>query len=337
MSENTLPKISASLVCYNGRALIGRCLASVLAQDYPNLAVVVIDNNSSDGSADYIRKNFPSVRLVEAGRNAGYSGGHNLGLRSTDSDFIWLLTQDLQVSPDYLRRVYERIILDDRIAGAQGKLLRFDPDDRSVYTIDSVGICLNNSRRPHALGQNEKDFGQYAQAAEVWGLDGAAPLYRRAALQDAAINGEVLDEDIFMYWDDIDISWRLRARGWKLWYEPAAVAWHGRSAGASPGGYRKVFSLIRHRRRRLSLFAKKMSFKNNLLVLIKNDMGAPFWRALPLILARLTAMLVYTILIEPKVLSVLPALFKQIPAALGKRRYVARHRRGWPQKTAGWV
>lgn len=335
MQEQNYPKISASLVGYNSRDHLYDCLQGVLSQDYPNLDVVFIDNNSQDGSEEFVRQKFPQVRVVQTGRNTGYAGGHNIGIEETDGDFIWILTPDLRLKPDFLNNLYQAIVGDDKIAGVQGKLLHPIKDKGGENIIDSTGIFLNTSRRPFDRGQNEVDEGQYDEAGEVFGVNGAAPLYKRKALLDVAINGKILDEDIFMYWDDIDLAWRLRAKGWKLWYEPKALGFHGRAAGASPGGYKRIVSLVKHRKK-LSLIAKKMSLKNNILVIAKNDMGWPFWKNLPIILLRQILIFGYSILIEPKTLSAIPKLIKQLPNAFKKRRIIAKTRKTSPRNVVKW-
>ncbi len=336
MSEEKFPKITANLLGFNSKRHLEPALKSVLAQDYPSLEVVFIDNGSTDGSEEFVRSNFPEVKVRQTGRNLGFSGGHNFGIRESRAEFVWTLTPDLKLSSDFLSQLFRRISLDEKIAGVQGKLLRPTPDERGKYTIDSTGIFLNSWRRPRDRGQNEKDNGQYNSAGEVWGVNGAAPLYRKAALLDIAIDGEIMDEDLFMYWDDIDLSWRLRARGWKLWYEPKAWGFHGREAGASPGGYKKVFALIKHRRGKIPLYAKKFSLQNNILVLLKNDSGWPFWLGLPKILFRQALIFGYTLIIEPKVLGVLPKMLKRVPVMLKKRKFIAKTRRVPVALVANW-
>ncbi|OGE86077.1 MAG: hypothetical protein A3J48_03905 [Candidatus Doudnabacteria bacterium RIFCSPHIGHO2_02_FULL_46_11] len=332
---NVAPKISVNLVCWNHLPHLKNCLDNVLKQDYPNFELIFIDNNSSDGSEEFVRQNFPQVKVLQTGRNTGYAGGHNIGISKSDGEFVMLLTPDIEMPVNFLSELIKPLLQDEKIAGAQGKQVRRE-ERAGKKLIDSTGIFLNTSRRPFDRGQNELDSGQYDRAGEVFGCNGAAVLYRRSALEDIALDGEILDEDIFAYWDDVDLAWRLRAYGWKLWYEAPAVLIHGRAAGASPGGYKKIFSLIKHRRSTISLFAKKLSLKNNILVLVKNDQGWPFWSRLPLIAVRQILILGYSLLIEPKTFAVLPMMFKQLPKAFRKRQFIKKHRRVSPKEVAQW-
>src|SRR3989344_7147364 len=118
------PKISVNVLGWNSRSLLEPCFNSVLAQDYPNFELVFIDNASGDGSEDFVRKNFPNVRVIQTGKNLGFAGGHNVGIRETDGELILILNPDVVLRPAYLRLAIEPMLQDEKIAGVQGKLLR---------------------------------------------------------------------------------------------------------------------------------------------------------------------------------------------------------------------
>lgn len=319
-----MEKINANILGYNSKEHLKKCIDSLLSQDYPNLEITFIDNASSDGSEKYVRENYPTLKIIQTGFNSFYAGGHNIGIKNTDGEFVSFLNPDVVLSSNFYSELVKPIIADPKIAGAQGKLLRPEMEGEEKI-IDSAGILLNKSRRPFDRGQNEEDRGQYDTSFLLLAINGAAPLYRRSALVDSAINGEILDEDLAMYWDDIDLGWRLNLFGYKLYYEPKAIGFHERAAGASKNGYKKPIELMKHRKT-ISTFAQRMSFKNNILTFIKNDSGPIFWKYLPSIIFRQLIIFVYILFFDPKILSIIPTLFKQIPRAYKKRKIILKRK-----------
>ena len=330
-----VPKISVNLVGYKHRKYLQSCFENALKQDYPNFEITFIDNNSGDGSEEFAREHFPQVRVIQTGSNTGYSGGHNIGVKESDGEFVMFLTPDVDMKPNFLSEMIKPLIRDPRIGGVGGKLLRPQPID-GKYVFDTTGIIIQHSRRAIDRRQLSADVGQYDTAEEVFAVNGACPLYRRSALMDAAIDGEVLDEDIFAYWDDVDLGWRLRNFGWKIWYQPTAVAYHERAQGRSKGGYKKIFNFIRHHRQ-FSLFTRKLNWKNHIFMIIKNDFGWPMLRDLPKLLARETAMLGYMVVFEPKTLTVIPTFFKQLPNILRKRKIIKSRRKMTDAEMDHWL
>ena len=155
-------------------------------------------------------------------------------------------------------------------------------------------------------GEEEMDRGQYDRPEEVFGVCAAAALYRRAMLEDVKVEGEVLDATFFSYLEDVDLDWRARLRGWRSWYEPSAVAVHHRSAS----GGRFTMRIQRH------------IFKNRILMLIKNDGGAGFYRRLPGIAAFTSAKLLLGVAHGPAFLGALSDIMRLYPVARRKRALV---------------
>ena len=145
---------------------------------------------------------------------------------------------------------------------AIGKMWQRGPSDPPL--INAVGLFPDRRRHQYLRGRDEPDRGQYDTAEEIFGADGAAPLYRRAMLEDVKIEGQYFDEQFFAYMEDVDLAWRARLLGWRCWYEPSAVAIHARTF--QPG-----------RRRARSRPIRRMAVKNRYLMLLKNE-GREEWR-----------------------------------------------------------
>lgn len=242
----TAPHACLAILNYDGREMLAGALPSITAQDYHSYEVVVVDNGSSDGSVDYLRREWPAVRVVELASNRGVTAALNAMLdAAAGSELVALLNNDLELEPDWLALLAG--VLDDhpRSAAATGKLLRFS--ERSV--IDRAGDELHWSSAAYGRGAGEADQGQYEAAGEVFSVGGAAALYRIAAFDRVGR----FDEDFFAYLEDVDWGFRARLAGYEARYEPAAVGYH--HGGATLGAV-NPFSLFHLRRNQIWLVVK---------------------------------------------------------------------------------
>ena len=189
--------------------------------------------------------------------------------------------------------------------------------------MDTTGLIAFKNRRFINRGQGEEDKNQY-QASEIFGVDGAAPLYRRAALEDTKINNEYFDEDFYMYKEDVDLAWRMRLFAWKAIYEPKAVGYHLRGAGDS--AVQKPAEIIKQRKK-ISQFAKFYSFKNQRLMQIKNELPSLFFRDIFSILIKEIGAWLYVIFFEKYTWKAIKSLIKQIPNAIKKRKIIMKNKR----------
>ncbi len=318
------PKVSINILGTNEKHLLERAISSIFKQDYPNYEVLYIDNASSDGSEEFVRQRFPQVKILQTGENRHYGPAHNKGFKATDSELILILNADLELADNYLSEAVAAMMRDPKIAGVSGKTLRpkKNPNDpNEPQLIDSTGLTIDRMRIVRDRGQWEVDKGQYDTPGEVFALCGSNPVYRRAALLDVAIDGEILDEDITAFFDDSDLGWRLQHQGWKVWYQPTAISYHERGVGQSPGGYRHLFALVKYRRR-FSWRSKQLSWKNKMYIVIKNDFGKTLRRDWLRIVAREIVTFGFILIFETKTLAVVPTIFKQLPNIWRKRKII---------------
>lgn len=311
------PSTSVVVLNWNGGEMVSRCVASVLAQTPRPDDVLVVDNGSTDGSPAQLAARYPDVKQLALGRNSGFAGGMNAGIAATSGEALLLLNLDVELEPDYLARALAALAADPGLGGVTGKLLRFS-EDRAV--LDSTGHRLYRNRRAVDRGEQEPDEGQYDDRTEVFGVGGAAPLLRRSMLDDIRHrlpdrDSEYFDADFFAYFEDIDLCWRARTRGWRFGYVPSAVARHHRGGTGS---------------RRLD-WLEGGNHRNRLLMMVKDD-------ALPSLLRHAGGIL-YTELrsavhlgaTRPKALLLAYAgLLRLLPRMLAKRREVQGRR------TVGW-
>lgn len=327
------PLISINLLTFNGQQYIQACLDSVLKQTYSNIEILIIDNASADKTIDYLKelriKNWKS-RIIFNQKNIGFSGGHNQGIRESRGEFVLCLNQDVVLDKGFIKNAVGFFEKDKKIAAVQGKVLRMP---FSSKLIDTTGLVMLKNRRIIARGQGQIDKEQYENAEEIFGVDGAVPVYRREALEDVRINSEYFDEDFFCYKEDVDLAWRLRLYNWKAIYQPKAVAWHWRSAGDSAAV--NYFGIVKERLK-INKFAKYLSFKNQRLMQIKNEQTWLLIKHLPWFLPKETASWVYVILFERYTWQAIKDLFKQAPLAFKKRKIIMNKKRARVKEMERW-
>ena len=217
--------ISAIVVNYNGAEFLSACLESLCTQTYPDLEVIVVDNDSTDGSGRIPVEFESCVHLIRSPTNLGYGGGINAGIAEASGDLIFALNNDIVLDcfcVEYLARAVEE---DPRIGMCSPKMLL--PDGR----LNTTGLCISRSGAAwdHNFGRENIDLND--QAEELLGPSGGAALYRKEMLEQVGS----FDESFFMYMEDVDLAVRARLAGWKYRYVPEAVVLHAHGATAGRG------------------------------------------------------------------------------------------------------
>ena len=214
--------ISVIVLNYNGKGFLDGCLTSLASQTYSDFEVIVVDNGSRDGSPEYVKENYPWVRLAKNDENLGFAGGTNVGIRAAKGEFIITLNNDSRADSRFIEELIKPMA-DPEVGVCAAKMLF--PDGR----INSAGICISRSGAAWDRGMFEPDRGQYEFVEEVFGACAGAALYRREMLDEIGL----FDEDFFLYLEDVDLAFRARLAGWKCLYVPGArvIHHHGGTAG----------------------------------------------------------------------------------------------------------
>lgn len=310
-----MKQVSAIIINYNGLHDLPEFLESLHAQDYPDIELIVVDNCSNDGSTEYLeefarsekaRKRFTgeSPVFIKNEDNRGFSPALNLGISKSGGEYVLSLNTDIVLEPDFLSNLAS-VMNGEKVGSASGKLLRFPPHNPDNM-IDSAGHLIFKNRLAENRGEGETGSVSYMESAEVFGTCGAAALYSREMLEDIKVRGEYFDEDFFAFWEDLDVDWRSRIRGWHCIYNPEAVAYHKRGGA----GYRK------------SLIVEYHNYKNRYLMVIKNDSLAGLFRNLPGILftdiLKTGALLIRC----PRAVLAIFEVIKLMPGMLAKRKRI---------------
>jgi N-acetylglucosaminyl-diphospho-decaprenol L-rhamnosyltransferase len=224
--------IAVCIVTHNSAADLPGCLGAVGELRHRPLELIVVDCASGDGSLAVARAQAPAgipLNAVGLAENRGFAGGMNEAISRTAADWILSLNADARPEPEYVDRLLacagSRPSF--RIGAVTGRLVR-PADTTGERRLDACGMRLTPNWRHLDRGSGEPDHGQLAVPERVFGATGAASLFRRAALLDAAVDGEVFDPRFHSFREDAELCFRLRERGWEILYAPAAVCEHRR-------------------------------------------------------------------------------------------------------------
>ena len=320
--------VSITIAAKNEEKNIAKSLSSALQQSHSPIEIFLIDDTSTDRTAEIAEQVYesflrglppkrgqtPSFTVIKNEKNLGFGGSHNVGIRRARGEFVLCLNADCELDKNYVKYAIEVCNCDKSIGAVQGKL-----KNPRTGKLDTTGFLMFKNRRVINRGQGEEDAGQYENPEEIWGVDGAAPVYRRTMLEDTRIGIEYFDEDFFAYKEDIDLAWRMRLAGWKCAYQPKAIAYHARSAGE--GTKKNPLEIIRERRK-IGEFAKFHSFANQRLMQIKNETPYLFLKHAPRIFLKEAMSWSYVLLFEKYGWRSALEFFRLLPRTIRKRKYV---------------
>jgi GT2 family glycosyltransferase len=222
-----IPKVIVLILSYNGKHLLEDSISSYLKNNYPNFEVVVIDNGSTDGTKEWVEKNYPQVKVLRTDVNLKYSGGFNLGLKYAFSekkaDFVLITNNDVKVDENVIEELVKTAQKDKKIGFVTGKVYYYDQPS----ILQTVGKYEDPIRwNGEHIGNREKDVGQYEEESERIFADDIYMLVRREVYE------RVGGYDTMFAFQAEEYDWQARAKkaGFKIYYTPKAKIWHKESA-----------------------------------------------------------------------------------------------------------
>lgn len=299
--------IAVVILNWNGIDLLKRFLADVV-QYSPEATVYIADNASTDRSIDFVKKTYPSVKIIRNTDNGGYAKGYNDALKGLKEDIFVLLNSDVQVTPHWLEPILDIFEKQPLVAAVQPKILDFKNPEYFEYA-GAAGGYIDRFGYPFCRGRIfdhlEEDKGQYDDETEIFWASGACLAIRKDAFYEVG----ALDEGYFAHQEEIDLCWRLFNFGYKIKFTPASQVYHVGGATLNSMNPQKTFYNIR----------------NSLFNLIKN---VPASSLLPVIFIRmiLDGVAAFKFLFShgtahfTAVLRAHFSFYKQLPALLEKRK-----------------
>lgn len=256
MQNKTKPFVSIVVLNWNGKRFVDPFLNSFINQDYPSdrTELIFTDNGSTDDSVDYFNKKYSkekNIKLVLNGKNYGYAGGNNRGIKHAKGDYILICNNDLELDKKLVSSLVESAER-TRAAVTVPKLMYLNKPG----IINNAGSRLDarNDWPIWEIGKDEKDAGQFSSEFEITAFCGACPLITREFLHNVGL----FDDKFFLYFEDGDLSWRGQIAGYKYMFTPKAIAYHFHTGSSKEGS--PIFNYYVGRNRVLILL-KNASFR----------------------------------------------------------------------------
>lgn len=276
-------EVAVLVLNWNGRTLLQQFLPSWLAHtpDYADL--IIVDNGSTDDSVSFLQEHYRDVHLLAFEENLGFAGGYNRAIEELDYQTVILLNSDVELTSGWLDQPMQLLNSSPEIAAVQ-PTLRAQRSPKDFEYAGATGGFIDRLGYPFCRGRIfdtiEEDRGQYADSVDLFWASGACLIIHRAVYRE--VGG--LDTLFFAHQEEIDLCWRLNARGWRIVSAPQSIVYHVGGASLSADSPRKVF----------------LNFRNNLLMIYKNLPAPTLYRVLfARMLLDLVAMLVYLLRLRP--------------------------------------
>jgi GT2 family glycosyltransferase len=257
--------VSIIIPHWRGREILLRCLRSLREHTSPSHEIIVVDNDCDDGSVIAAQQSCPGFRVVATGKNLGFAGGCNAGVRAAVGEFVVLFNNDAVAAPQWLEPLLATMVSDASIAACQPKILSIERTDYFDYAGASGGY-LDFLGYPFCRGRIfatiEKDERQYEDTVDIFWASGACCLLRKSVLAETG----GLDDSFFAHMEEIDLNWRLHLAGYRVVAVPAARVFHQAGSTLQAAAPRKTY----------------LNHRNGLILLLKNRAFAPLLVIFPL-------------------------------------------------------
>ena len=231
-----MASVSVIIVNWNGRQFIAECLDGLRRQTYRDHSVLFVDNGSDDGSLELVHREYPEVKAIELAENMGFAIANNIAIKSIQTEYVALLNNDAVPHPTWLENLLKALEHHPEAGTAASKMLLYDQPD----VIDRAGDIYTTAATALLNGRGEPST-NYDNSAWVFGACAGAAVYRRQMLEDIG----PFDEDFFLLYEDVDLSFRAQLKGYRCIYVPEAVVYH--KASSSIGDDSPVSVYYSHR------------------------------------------------------------------------------------------
>ncbi len=252
-----MKKVSILIITWNGRHHLEMCLSSVKNLIYPNIEIIVVDNGSTDDSIEFLRKNYPEVKIVHNKTNLGFAGGNNAGIKVVTGEFLLLLNNDTKVTRTFVTEMIKVIEVDEEIGAVQAKTLSMD-DPRKL---DSIGAFLTGTGFLYHYGYLQKDMKKFDRRINLYTAKGACMMIRKSVIDKIGL----FDNDFFAYFEETDFCHRLWLAGYSIKYVPEAVIYH--KIGGTSNKMNNSFIQFHSFKNRICSYLKNLGTKELIKIL----------------------------------------------------------------------
>ncbi len=257
------PRTAVVILNWNGRAYLQAFLPSVVGHSPKEVRIIVADNASSDDSLDFLKKNYPGIRIIALSQNLGYAGGYNAALEQLDADYFVLLNSDMEVTSGWIEPVITLMESDASIAACQPAIRAYHHKTHFEYAGASGGF-LDRYGYPFCRGRIfntlEPDQGQYPDARDVFWATGACLFVRAVAFRETG----GFDSRFFAHMEEIDLCWRMKNKGYRIMVCPGSTVYHVGGGTLPKSSSRKTY----------------LNFRNSLWLMAKNMPRGAFYGSL---------------------------------------------------------
>ena len=214
-------KIVLIIVNWNGKKFLSECLDGLRQQSYRHFSTILVDNGSRDGSIDFVNRNYTEVKTIALPKNIGFAAANNIALKTVQTEYVALLNNDAVPHETWLQSLIEALESHPEAGSAASKILLYD----NPKIIDRVGDAYTRAGAGFLRGRAEP-ASSYNKEEWIFGACAGAALYRTHMLEDIGL----FDEDFFLLYEDVDLSFREQLKGYKCLFVPEAVVYHKASS-----------------------------------------------------------------------------------------------------------
>lgn len=250
--------VSIIIVNWNGKKWLKNCLDSISKQSYKTIETIVVDNNSSDGSVEYLKQNYLEVKLICNTSNLGFAPANNIGLKQAKGDYIFFLNNDTIIESNLVEELLSFLSKNPSVASVQPKLVLMD----KPTTLDVCGSYWTDSTLLYHYGMlDTSDLPEYNKSMPFFSNKGAAMMVRKEVLDKLG----AFDDDFWCYYEETDLCHRIWLCGYECWYHPKVTCFH--ALGASSNRFMNSYIQYHNFKNKLMSFLKNFELKNLLFIM----------------------------------------------------------------------
>ncbi|MBT3249265.1 MAG: glycosyltransferase family 2 protein [Candidatus Pacebacteria bacterium] len=254
--------VSIIIINWNGKHWLEKCIPSLYKQDYKNFEIVLVDNASTDGSIEFIKKKYPQIKkIVINEENLGFAEANNRGYKLVTGDYVLFLNNDTEVTEDFLSILVKGLEKSKKTVCLQSRMLLMDKPNK----LDSVGAFLTATGFLYHYGISKRWQKKYDRRISFYSAKGACMIFKKEVLDETLVDNEVLDSEYFAYFEETDLCHRIWLAGYEIKFEPNSIIYH--KMGGTSNDMKNSFIQFHSFKNRINTYIKNLSLSKLLVIL----------------------------------------------------------------------